>query len=512
MKGYILAHDLGTSGNKATLYGVDGTLAASALAEYPTAYPGPGCAEQDTEDWWRAVCTATRELLEKSGAAPKDILCLSFSGQMMGCLLVDREGKPLRPALIWADTRAGKQEREMTKRLGMERVYRLTGHRLSASYSAAKLLWVREREPEVYKRARKLLQAKDYMVYRLTGRFATDYSDASGTNLFDIQRKCWSEEILDAFGIPAGMLPEAFPSATAAGGLLPQAAAETGLLAGTPVVLGGGDGSCACVGAGAVDEGSSYCVLGSSAWISFARRSPVFDPEMRTFNWVHLDPELVTPCGTMQAAGLSYNWYRSTLCTGEAAEARDAGESVYARIDRGAAASAPGAGGVMYLPYLLGERSPRWDHDARGAFLGLSASTAKGDMSRAVLEGVGMNLKIILDILERDCPAETLTVIGGGARGDVWLQILADIWQKELEVPADPEGASSMGAAVCAGVGVGIYDNYAAVERFRKPGRVFRPDPALGDFYRRRMEIFNRAYEALRDVSRLLVREEGGQR
>lgn len=311
---YILAHDLGTSGNKATLYDFEGRLKGSMVCSYDTHFKEEGWAEQDPEDWWRAVCTSAKGLMETTGVSKEEIACVSFSGQMMGCLLIDGKGKPLRPMIIWADTRAREQERKMVEAVGEERGYKITGHRLSASYSAAKLLWVRDQEPAVYSRAAKMLNAKDYMIYRLTGEIVTDYSDASGTNLLDITQKKWSDELLECFGIERNLLPELYPSSKIVGIITEEAARETGLTAGTPVVAGGGDGSCACVGAGVAAEGKTYCVLGSSSWISAAAAKPFFDEARRTFNWVHLDPELYTPCGTMQAAGLSYKWIRDVMC------------------------------------------------------------------------------------------------------------------------------------------------------------------------------------------------------
>ncbi|MDD2971361.1 MAG: xylulokinase [Lachnospiraceae bacterium] len=497
MKDYIIAHDLGTSGNKATLYRTDGTLIASTLFTYETYYPHPGWVEQKPEEWWQAVCGSTKALMEKAGIRPSQIAAISFSAQMMGCLLVDRAGNALRPMLIWADTRAGKQEKEMIEKLGMERVYQITGHRASASYSAAKLLWIRENEPEIYGKAYKMIHAKDYIICRLTGEFATDYSDASGTNLFDIVEKRWSQEILQALQIPEELLPTAYPSTHVVGGIRKEEAEQMGLVEGTPVVLGGGDGSCACVGAGAVMEGHAYNVLGSSSWISIASKSPVFDQQMRTFNWVHLDEHLYTPCGTMQAAGYSYNWYRNTLCQEERREAAEQGCSAYQLIDQGVEACPPGANGVMFLPYLLGERSPRWNHEARGSFIGMGISTTKGELSRAVLEGVGFNLKVILDILEEKTNIEQLTLIGGGAKGKVWAQILADIWQKPLVLPRFQEEATSMGAAVCAGVGIGIYRNFQSVSLFNQGSSTIKPRTEYADQYHSLYEIFNHAYEQM---------------
>ncbi len=500
MAQYILAHDLGTSGNKATLYRLDGTLMGSMVADYPTYYPNDGWVEQNADDWWGAVCSSTRALLERTGIAPADVACISFSAQMMGCLLVDGKGAPLRNMLIWADTRSAEQERYMLERVEPERGYRITGHRLSASYSAAKLLWVRDNQPELYAKAYKMLHAKDYIVFKLTGEFTTDYSDASGTNLLDIGKKQWSQELLDAFEIRPDLLPELFPSTHTAGGVSAQAARETGLLESTPVVIGGGDGSCACVGAGVVRPGKAYNVVGSSSWISMAARAPYFDPQMRTFNWVHLDENLYTPCGTMQAAGYSYAWFRDTLGGEERAAAKLMGMSAYDVLNRGAELAGPGANGVLFLPYLLGERSPLWDHNARGAFIGLGISSTKGDMARAVLEGVGYNLKTILDILEQYDKIEDVIMIGGGTKGRLWLQILSDIWQKPLSVPRYLEEATSMGAAICGGVGIGAYPDFTVAEQLNRPVDFLSPDPSKAGMYETAYGFFRRAYDRLKPL------------
>lgn len=516
MAEYLLAHDLGTSGNKATLYDRQGRLCASCLAEYPTYYPHTGWAEQEPEDWWNAVCTATWALLDQAGVAPRDLAGVSFSGQMMGCVLVDQEGAALRRALIWADTRATEEERAMQAAAGAQRGYRITGHRLSASYGAAKLLWVKNHQPEIYGKAYKMLNAKDYMVQRLTGKFVTDYSDASGTNLFDLKKKQWSGELAEAFGLRRDLLPELHASADVVGRVTPEAARQTGLPEGLPVVLGGGDGSCACVGAGVVKEGRTYCVLGSSSWISMAGAAPVFDPDMRTFNWVHLDPALYTPCGTMQAAGLSLQWFRNAFCGEELRKAKESGGSAYQLIDQMVESVAPGAGGMLYLPYLLGERSPRWDFDASGTFLGFRAGNGRAEAARAVLEGVGYNLKVILNIFDRseEVPSiEEVALIGGGAKGKVWAQILADIWQKPLVVPRYLEEATSLGAAVCCGVGVGMFPDYSVMDQFNPGESRLLPREENQAAYEALYEIFNQAYQALRPVYKSLntwSKQQGG--
>lgn len=506
-KTYILAHDLGTSGNKATLYDVDGVLRCSVVCDYPIYYPQDRFVEQDPNDWWKAVCDSTKGLMERAGIGPESIACVSFSGMMMGCLPVDKDGNALHRMLIWADTRSDVQEKEMIRRVGMERGYHITGHRLSASYAAAKLMWIRDNEPEVYAKTGKLLHAKDYIIQKLTGAFVTDYSDASGMNLLDINTKKWSDEMLEALEIPKHILPELHASKDIAGTVTKEAALATGLMEGTPVVIGGGDGSCACVGAGVVRPGTAYNVLGSSSWISLVSDRPLFDPMMRTFNWVHLDEDLYTPCGTMQAAGYSYSWWRNTFGAEEKRLAAEAGVSAYELLNGLAEQSAPGANGVLYLPYLLGERSPRWDHNARGAFVGMGASTGKGDMTRAVLEGVGYNLKIILDILRTQYPMEKLTMIGGGAKGMTWLRILSDIWQTKLELPLYREEATSMGAAVAGGVGIGLYKDYSVIEKMNPAVESVEPDAALKDTYNRCFDLFNETYEALKPIYARMAQE-----
>jgi len=497
---YILAHDIGTSGNKAALYSLDGILKGSLICEYPTYYPHSGWVEQDADDWWAAVCKSTKQLLEKTCVTPSDVLCVCFSAQMMGCLLIDQSNAPLRRMLTWADTRSSAQEKYMLERVSMEDVYKITSHRLSASYPAAKLLWVRDNEPEVYRKAAKMLHAKEYVILKLTGEIVTEYSDAGGTNLMDIGKKDWSTELLSAFDIPREILPDIHPSTFVAGKVSAEASRLCGLVQGTPVVTGGGDGVCATVGAGVVKSGKVYNVIGSSSWVSTATTAPIIDPQMRIFNWIHMDDTLYSPCGAMQAAGFSYAWFRNNLCREELSAAAETGTSAYKLIDKLVEEAPPGAGGLLFLPYLLGERSPIWDHDARGAFVGLGIASTKGEMARAILEGVGFNLKTILDIFEKDTPADDVIMIGAGVKGDIWLKILADIWQKPLLVPEYLEEATSMGAAICGGVGVGAYKDFSVAEKLNKPVRRIEPDKGKAKVYSDLYEIFLDTYRQLKPI------------
>ena len=496
-KDYILAHDLGTTGNKASLYDRQGQVLASAFQGYETYYPGPNQVEQDPLEWWQAVCGATRQLLAESRMDPRSIACVTFSGQMMGCVAVDRQARPLRRALIWADTRAVEQAERAIQRVGMETAYRISGHRASASYSAAKIAWLRDHEPETYRAAHKFLHAKDFAAARLSGQFASDYSDASGTNLYDLEGQKWSWQMVDAFGLDPEQLPELHASTDVIGEVSGAAAEETGLAKGTPVVIGGGDGPCAATGAGVVREGSAYNYIGSSSWIGIASRKPVFDPALRTFTFAHLVPGMFTPTGTMQAAGASYQWLRDTVCTTEKAAAGQGGESAYELMNAEAAQSPAGAHGLLYFPYLLGERSPRWNPDARGAYFGLSASHTRADLVRATLEGVSLNLAVILNAFRaQGLAVEAMRVIGGGANGAIWRQILADIYGIPVLRPRLLSEATSFGAALAGGVGVGLYPDFQLAETLTPVLDTTRPNPDVQALYAEMYAVFNRAYEA----------------
>lgn len=498
--GYVLAHDLGTTGDKAVLYSLDGRRVAADEYGYDTRYPRSGYAEQDPEEWWAAVCVSTKRLIQKAQIPPSAIRAVSFSAQMMGCLPVDEKGNPLRPAIIWADMRSEKEARILENSVGMDRVYEITGHRISSSYSATKLRWVREHEPNIYARTYKTLQAKDFVVQRLTGAFVTDYSDACGTNLFDIEGRRWSQEIADGIGIDAALLPEALPSTEHVGTVHADAAEATGLAEGTPVILGGGDGVCAATGATVVEPGGAYVVIGTSSWIATASKRPVYDPEQRTFNWVHLDKTLYSPCGTMQTAGFSYSWMRNRVTELLELLDADATRDVDSALTRALSTASPGSGTLLFLPYLMGERSPRWSSDARAAFIGLGATHTFGDMLRSVLEGVGFNLRVILDAFRASGSYDEIIAIGGGARNEAWLQILADIWNTRILVPRYVEDATSLGAALCAAVGSGMVEGFSVVKGFNPVERAIEPDPGRHEKYATLYPIFNEAYESLLKV------------
>lgn len=498
MPAFVLAHDLGTTGNKATLYDADGRLVSSAFSAYETRFAAHGWAEQDPNAWWAAVCTSTRTLVELANVQPADVACITFSGQMMGAVAVDAHARPLRPAIIWADTRSQEQVAAVAKAIDPAAVYRITGHRLSPSYSLSKILWIREHEPDVFRATHAFLHAKDAMIARMTGAFVTEPSDASGMNLFDLEAGVWSQDILSAAGLPVEKLPRIVRSTDIVGRVLPETADALGLLAGTPVVAGGGDGPCAGVGAGSVREDVVYCYLGSSSWIATAAARPIYDPEQRTFTFGHVIPGLFMPTGTMQAAGASYQWAREQIGDG-------AGIRSFEQMNVLAEQSPPGANHLLYLPYLLGERSPRWNPDASGAFIGLTMRHTRADLLRAVLEGVAFNLRVILNAFTRQgAQATSVRVIGGGVTAHIWTQIMADILGVPLQRLTLIEEATSMGAAVTGGVGIGLYDSFAMADRMNPVEQTFHPDAACAGRYARLYEAFNAAYDQLMPVYSML--------
>ncbi|HEY65424.1 MAG TPA: xylulokinase [Caldilineae bacterium] len=505
MAPYILAHDLGTTGNKATLYDVDGQVVARAFQGYETYHPHGNWAEQDAADWWEAVEVCTRRLLAEARVAPEDVACISFSGQMQGCLPVDERGRPLRRCIIWADQRAVAQAASLEEKLGMERVYRITGHRISPTYSGSKIMWVREHEPDVFAQTHKFLHVKDYIAFRLTGRFVTDRSDASGMNLYDLKAGTWSGDILDAIDLDVALLPEIHDSTDVVGEVTREAAEALGLRPGTPVVIGGGDGACATVGAGAVREGVAYNYIGSSSWIAFTSPEPILDPGMKVFTFAHMVPGKFFPCGTMQSAGGSYQWLRRQICISEEQAAEAAGVDVYEIMNLKAEQSPPGANRLIFLPYLLGERSPHWNPRARGAFIGLTVRHTRADIIRATLEGITFNLKLILQtFLDAGAEIREMRVIGGGARGRFWRQLMADIYRLPILRPRLLEEATSLGAAVAGGVGVGLFESFDVVDRFIEIIDRHEPDPATATVYERLFPIFQAAYEALCPVYEMM--------
>ncbi len=501
----LIAHDLGTTGNKATLFSSDGILINSVTYPYKTNFFRGNCAEQNPEDWWNAVCNSTKILLQDRDKS--EVKAVSFSGQMMGCVCIGKNGRPLCDAIIWADMRSTIEEEYIRSKLDEHMFYRITGHRISASYSIEKLMWIRANKPEIFADTYKMLLPKDYIILRLTGQYITDFSDASGTNAFDLNRLMWSQEILDACKLDMSILPNVFPSTYIAGEVTANVSEECGLPVGTKVVIGGGDGSCAAVGAMSISENIAYNYLGSSAWVAYTSRKPLFDEEMRTFNWAHIVPGYYLPTGTMQAAGNSFNFVRNTLCNNLPLIAKEKDIDVYTLINEMLLESKAGANGLVFLPYLLGERSPRWNPSARGAFIGLNMEHTQADILRSTIEGILMNMEIILKIFSNHTNIEQLNVIGGLAQSNPIMQILASIYGLSANKLSHLEEATSMGAAVTAGVGIGLLSGFEDIKRFISVDEKIFPNNENFNCYKTYKQIFNDCYLALYPIYEMLHKE-----
>lgn len=462
MSDLILALDLGTSGLKAVVFSAEGRIVAEGSASYETRYGESGEAEQDAADWWRAVRDAVAGLEPPGVPAPA---ALAISGHMMGVVPVDAEGEPLGRALIHADTRAVGQADELANAVGLEQIYRITGHRASASYSGPKMMWLAQNDPERYNRAAALLNPKDYLNLRLTGRTCTEYTDASGTLLYDLERGDWSRELVAASGLDASKLPEIVPSAVVIGRVTRAAAAETGLPEGLPVVAGAGDGMCAGVGAGSVAAGLAYNYLGTTSWVATTADRPLIDPEMRTFTFAHAVPGLYHSMGTMQTAGGAVDWFCDTTLGHLGSR-----EEALRRLDDLVAESPPGSRGLTFLPYLLGERSPWWNPNCSGGWVGLRQIHSLSDQARSVLEGVAGNLAIIADALTGLARFGSLRLLGGGGLSRHWPQILCDAYDRPLTVLPATRSATARGAAIIAGVGVGLYKDFSVAESMASGG------------------------------------------
>lgn len=487
----IIAHDLGTSGNKASLHEDDGRLLDSVTVSYPTDYRHGGIAEQDPRDWERAVIDATRRLVRQAGVQASRVSGLVVSGQMMGAVLLDHRYEPVRPAIIWADTRAHAQAERLSDLVGAARAYEILGHRVDPTYSLAKLMWIREHEPESWARSRHVCIAKDFVVHRLTGVLATDRSDASSTNAYDQAAGTWSSPILEAAGVDESLFPPILESTQVVGAVRDDVAEEMGLPRGVHVVMGGGDGPTAAVGAGRVSPDTApYVCLGTSSWISFASASPLHDERQRTFTFDHVVPGLFVPTATMQSSGASIDWAYEVLSA-------DGGSPPLPELISAAGADDVDTGNLYFLPYLLGERSPHWAPDARGAFLGIERHHHREHMMRAVLEGIGFNLALCLEAFAQSGRTiESIDAIGGGAASDQWLQILADIWCIPVHRRSVVEEANSLGAAVTAAVGLGLTD-FDAARDLSHVVADFSPDPRRSEIYAERLPRFRDAFSAL---------------
>ncbi len=496
---YVIGIDIGTSGTKTVLFDEKGTTIASATVEYPLYQPKNGYAEQNPEDWYNASVSTIRTVLEKSGVDKNDVKGIGLSGQMHGLVMLDENNQVIRPSIIWCDQRTAKECEEITERVGAERLIAITANPALTGFTASKILWVRNNEPENYKKCRHILLPKDYVRLMLTGEYATEVSDASGMQLLDIPARQWSDEILEKLEIDKSLLAKVYESPEITGTITEQAAALTGLAAGTPVVGGAGDNAAAAVGTGVVEDGKAFTTIGTSG-VVFAHTSDItIDKKGRVHTFCCAVPGCWHVMGVTQGAGLSLKWFRDNFCNAERETAKYMGVDEYYLMDKQAEQVPIGANRLLYLPYLMGERTPHLDPNARGVFFGLSAMHTKRDMLRAVMEGVTYSLRDCVEVCrEMGVSVSDMMACGGGS-SPLWRQMLADLYGCSVKTASSKEGPA-LGVAILAMVGAGIYESVpAACKAVIRTDKVQEPVQEHIPQYETYYQLYRTLYPAMQE-------------
>lgn len=498
MKEYLLGIDIGTSSCKVAVFDRAGAVMASAAANYPVAYPHAGWAEQNPDDWWEGVCRALGELWTKSPIAPADIAAIGVDGQSWSAIALDDSGQVLCPTPIWMDTRAGEICERVTRQMG-EELFALCGNPLSPTYTTGKVLWMREHAPEVFDKTAHILQSNSYIVYRLTGAITQDVSQGYGWHCYDMRRGEWNYDMASRLGIPERFLPPIVPCDRVVGEVCEDAARRTGLAVGTPVVAGGLDAACATLGAGVIAAGQTQEQGGQAGGMSICLDRVCADP--RLILGAHVVPgRWLLQGGTVGGGGVM-RWLEREFGGLERRLAETVGKSSLEQLGELAAVVPAGCDGLVFLPYMAGERTPIWDSEAKGVFYGLDFSKTRGHLIRAGMEGVAFSLRHNLEIAEQaGARIDVLCATGGAANSLLWTQIKADVTGKTIVVPAS-DTATTWGAAVLAGVGAGLFASYEeAVAGSVHHVRRHEPDPKNASVYSERYEIYRKLYPALKNI------------
>ena len=496
---YLIGVDVGTTGAKTILVDEMGRLHASALESYPLHTPQPKWAEQNPEDWWQATVKSIRVVLAESKISPDTIKGLGLSGQMHGLVLMDSEHCVLRPAILWCDVRTTQQCHYINKTVGVDLLVQRTCNPALEGFTAPKVIWVRDNEPDILKKTATMCLPKDYVRFRMTGEIATEVSDAAGTLLFDVRHRCWSEEVLDKLDLDSDLLPPVYESADVCGAITAEVAELTGLKAGTPVVGGGADNACSAVGNGIVKAGRVSASLGTSGAVVAHTDEAKVDSNLRAHSFCHSAPNKWYLMGVVLSAGGAFRWFRDSLGDCEVAAAKVAGVQPYELLTQEAAKAPVGSEGLIFLPYLTGERTPHADSNAKATFFGMTLRHGKPHLIRSVLEGVVYAMRDSLEIIRGlDTPVNQIYATGGGARSPLWRQIQADVYNTEL-VTIDIAEGPAFGAAILAGVGTGVYDSVeSASDAIVKITSSTYPIPVNVKIYEEFYQIYRDLYPALK--------------
>ncbi len=497
MTKYIIAHDVGTTNNKAVLVGVEGKVHGKVIHPFATKYPEPGWAEQDPEDWWSAVTTGTKQLLSETGVSPADILCLTFSTQMLGIVPMDKNGMALRHGIIWMDNRASEEATYMmNKFLGPSVFAAIAGAEIGGKDAVPKLLWLKKHEPDIYNKMKVFLDVGGYLKYRCTGSMSMDWANAAGFGL-DLKKKDWLRSIFAYVGLDTSKLPPLTRSIDRVGALTGPAAEQFGLLEGTPVMGGAGDAASAAVGSGAVGEGEAHISMGTSAWVGVVtRKTPTGKNGIAAIQ--SADPDMALLQAETEIAGGCLKWLGEQVCRTENADATIA--NIYGYMDSRVLEVPAGSDYLIFMPWMYGERAPISDTYIRSGFLNLTPEHTREHLLRAVYEGVAFNLRWIIERIENEYkfPLTSLRVIGGGARGRPWMQIIADVTGKKIEPVFNPQEAGAVGVAMAAAVGLGIYKDFESLKKVVSVECTFEPQPKNREVYDFLYRSFKELYPSLK--------------
>ena len=505
---YVIGVDIGTSGTKTVLFNEKGSVIASKTIEYPMYQPKNGYAEQDPADWANAAIQTIKAVVAKSGVKKEDVKGIGLSGQMHGLVMLDKDNEVIRRSIIWCDQRTANEVDEMNRKLGREKLIEITANPALTGWTAAKILWVKNNEPENYERCRHILLPKDYIRFVLTHEYATEVSDASGMQLLNVPKRDWSDEIIDGLGLDRSMLGRVYESCEVTGGLTADIAEAVGLCEGTPVVGGAGDNAAAAVGTGVVEDGKAFTTIGTSG-VVFAHTSKIsIDKLGRVHTCCAAVPGAWHVMGVTQGAGLSLKWFRDNFCNAEKETSEMMGVDPYYLMDKEAAEVPIGSNRLLYLPYLMGERTPHLDPDARGVFFGLSAMHRKRDLLRAVMEGVSYSLRDCVEVFKQmDINVSDMMACGGGGSSPLWRQMLADLYACPVKTASSKEGPA-LGVALLAAVGTGLYSSVPeACREVVKTDKIQEPIAEnikpYDDCYRLYTEIYPALKESFKKLAEL---------
>jgi xylulokinase len=498
MEKLLLGIDIGTSACKVAIFDIEGTVVSQAARAYPIYYPAADCAEQNPLEWWTGVCSAIKEALSKGRINPKSILGIGIDGQSWTCLPVNKEGMPLYNSLIWMDRRSYMQSKNTIAKLGFDRIFEVSGNSFDATYTTPKILWLKENKPHVYMDTYMFLQSNSYIVFKLTGKMTQDLSQGYGLHVFNMKSGKYDEKLCEEMEIPIEKLPDIFQCHDIVGQVTKKAAEETGLIEGIPVVAGGLDAACGTLGAGVIDYGQTQEQGGQAGGMSICVNKPLAHPKL--ILGYHVIPNTWLLQGGTVGGG-SLNWFKQELGTYETETEKRTGLNAFDALVDEAAKIGDGSSGVIFLPYMAGERSPIWDKHAKGVFFGLGYDKTKGHMVRAVLEGCAYALQHNLRTAEEvGVKVDELIAMGGAANSKLWTQIKADVTGKVIKVPAS-DTATTLGAAILAGVGTGVYKSFKeAVSRSISITRVHEPDMKVHELYEKYYSLYLEIYEKLKDT------------